>query len=140
MGGLVSLAEMGKFVRDQYPVLDHAPALNAAHAASHAADHGAKTDGFVTKKDFKTMLGNLFYFNKMFWIFDHSDTDHDRRLDKHEFAQLLVSSGVTMKTSDIDAEFKKVDTNGGGIILFDEFCKYITSKLCPECFTDALEA
>lgn len=133
--GMVSLAELGKWVRDQYPVLDHAPALNAAHAASHSVN-----PDFVTKKDFKTLLGNLFYFNKVFWIFDHSDADHDKRIDKHEFQQLLVAAGVTMNAKDVDAEFKKVDKDGGGVVLFKEFCQYISSKLCPECFTDALEA
>merc|ERR1712217_26269 len=133
--GLVSLAELGKWVRDQYPILDHAPALNAAHAASQSDN-----EGFVAKKDFKRLIGNLFYFNKLFWIFDQSDADHDRRLDKHDFQQLLVATGLKMNAKEVEVEFQKADKDGGGVILFGEFCKYVSSKLCPECLTDALDA
>merc|ERR1719163_53236 len=31
------------------------------------------------------LLGNLIYFNKIFWLFDHSDSDKDRRLTEKEF-------------------------------------------------------
>ena len=33
-----------------------------------------------------------------------------------------------VKITDPEAEFKKIDTNNGGFILFDEFCDYAVKR------------
>jgi hypothetical protein len=92
--------------------------------------HKGQHDDWVEKKDFKTLIGNLFYFNKLYWIFDQADGD-DRRITIKEFQWCLTMCGVTMTDAEAQREFKKMDRNGGGIILFDEFCIYFTGKNCP---------
>jgi len=92
-------------------------------------------DGFVHKKDFKCLIVNLFYFNKLFWLFDQVDEDRDRRMTFKEFKWCLSMTGVQMSDTKAQSEFKKVDKNGGGIILFDEFCRYFTEKQCPDAMT-----
>mmetsp|Transcript_77648 Transcript_77648/g.225347 ORF Transcript_77648/g.225347 Transcript_77648/m.225347 type:complete len:487 (+) Transcript_77648:54-1514(+) len=136
--GIVDLAEIDKFVVDEFPVLNHKPALMRAYKAATKAGDG---DDWVQKAEFKALLGNLFYFNKLFWMFEKVDSDGDRRMDYSEFKKLLSITGAMTKMNEAQAQadFKRVDRNGGGIILFDEFCAYFTSKACPECLTAFVE-
>ena len=39
--------------------------------------------------------------------------------------------GLRLKKREAEAEFKKMDANGGGIVLFDEFCVWFTKKIDP---------
>jgi Ca2+-binding EF-hand superfamily protein len=130
---IVSLAEIDKFCVEAYPLLNHKPALMRAYKATLKAGH---EKDWVHKKEFKSLLGNLIYFNKIFWLFDSGDSDHDRRLTEKEFKWCMSNLGDKMSDSEASMEFRKVDRNGGGIILFDEFCLYVTSKKCPECMTE----
>eukprot|EP00933_Yihiella_yeosuensis_P080730 TRINITY_DN94204_c0_g1_i1.p1 TRINITY_DN94204_c0_g1~~TRINITY_DN94204_c0_g1_i1.p1 ORF type:complete len:484 (-),score=97.96 TRINITY_DN94204_c0_g1_i1:78-1529(-) len=129
---IVSLAEIDKLVVEVYPLLNHKPALMRAYKASIRSTPG-DTDDWIEKHEFKALLGNLFYFNKLFWIFDNADGDKDRRLTYSEFKWCLNLCGAKMTEAEIRSDFSKVDKNGGGIILFDEFCLYFTMKACPEC-------
>merc|ERR1711964_961322 len=114
---------------EAYPVLNHKPALMRAYKATIKAGDG---DDWVDKKEFKALLGSLFYFNKIFWLFDKADSDRDRRLTFKEFKWCLNVCGAKMSDAECRQDFSKVDKNGGGIILFDEFCLYFTQKACPE--------
>merc|ERR1712151_34629 len=129
---IVSLAEIDKWVVEQYPLLNHKPALMRAYKRTIREGNG---DDWVQKKEFKPLLGALFYFNKIFWLFNEVDGD-DRRLNFDEFKQCLALSGMKVSESDARAEFQKIDRNGGGIILFDEFCQWFTMKSCPEAFVN----
>jgi Ca2+-binding EF-hand superfamily protein len=133
---IVSLAEIDKFAVETYPLLNHKPALMRSYKATIKAGDG---DDWVQKKEFKCLLGNLIYFNKIFWLFDHSDSDKDRRLTEKEFKWCLSCLGEKMSDSEASMEFRRVDRNGGGIILFDEFCKYVTQRKCPECMSEFLD-
>jgi Ca2+-binding EF-hand superfamily protein len=130
---IVSLAEIDKMAVEAYPLLNHKPALMRAYKATIKAGNG---DDWVQKKEFKMLLGNLIYFNKIFWLFDQSDSDKDRRLTEKEFGWCMNCLGEKMSAQQISQEFRQVDRNGGGIILFDEFCKYVTAKKCPESMTE----
>jgi Ca2+-binding EF-hand superfamily protein len=134
--GKVSLAEIDKFVIEQYPILNHKPALMRAYKKTMKDGDG---DDWVEKKEFKMLLGNLFYFNKLFWLFDAVDEDKDRRMSLQEFKMCLVSAGMKMGEAKAQAEFKKIDVNGGGQILFDEFCSWFTKKECPQAMTQFIE-
>jgi len=130
---IVSLAEIDKMCVEAYPLLNHKPALMRAYKATIKAGNG---DDWVQKKEFKSLLGNLIYFNKIFWLFDNSDGDKDRRLTEKEFKWCMACLGEKMSDAEASMEFRRVDRNGGGIILFDEFCKYVTSRKCPESLSD----
>jgi len=133
---IVSLAEVDKLANEQFPLLNHKPALMRAFQATLRAGNG---DEWVQKHEFKMLLGNLFYFNKLFWLFEQVDEDHDRRMDMKEFQWCMSMCGLKMSQSKIEAEFKKIDVNGGGIILFDEFCRYFTDRECPEAMQDFVD-
>jgi len=124
---IVSLAEIDKFAVEQYPLLNHKPALMRAYKASIS---GRGHDDWVHKKEFKALMANLFYFNKLYWIFDQVDGD-DRRVTFQEFKYCLSLCGCPMTDGDARREFSSADRNGGGMILFDEFCALFASKNCP---------
>lgn len=136
---IVSLAEIDKFVVEAYPLLNHKPALMRAYKMTLSKKGGGDGDDWVERKEFKRLLANLFYFNKIFWVFDQVDNDKDRRLNFQEFKQALTVCGAGMSQQQAQQEFRKVDRNGGGIILFDEFCKYFTEAQCPQAMTDLVD-
>jgi len=132
---IVSLAEIDKWVVEQYPLLNHKPALMRAYKKTIKEGDG---DSWVQKREFKALLASLFYFNKIFWIFNEVDGD-DRRLDFDEFRKCLSFCGTNMSEDQARREFQSVDRNGGGIILFDEFCRYFTMKSCPQSMVGMIE-
>jgi len=136
---IVSLAEIDKFAVEAYPLLNHKPALMRCYKMTISKKGGGDGDDWVEKKEFKRLLANLFYFNKIFWVFDQVDNDKDRRLDFKEFKQVLTLCGAPMSQQQARQEFQKVDRNGGGIILFDEFCLYFTEANCPQSMTDFVD-
>lgn len=57
------------------------------------------------------------------------DTTKDDKMTLQEFTKAIPSLkkwGVEFK--DPKVEFKKIDTNNGGVILFDEFAEYCILK------------
>ena len=40
--------------------------------------------------------------------------------------------GLKLKRREAEKEFAKMDANGGGVVLFDEFCVWYTGKINPE--------
>merc|ERR1712107_871809 len=106
---IVSLAEIDKLVVEAYPILNHKPALMRAYKQTIKQGDG---DDWVDKKEFKALLGNLFYFNKIYWIFDEVNGD-DRRLTFREFHKCLTLCGCRMSNKDVRHEFQMIDRNGG---------------------------
>lgn len=131
--GVVSLAEIDKWVVENYPCLNHKPALMRCYKCTIATEK--KHDGFVHRRDFKRLVVNVFYFNKLYWIFDQVDGD-DRRITAQEFKQALTLCHCNMSDAEAQRDFQACDKNGGGMILFDEFCHYFASKACPHGMTD----
>lgn len=125
---IVSLAEIDKMVVENYPSLNHKPALMRAYKKTIKEGNG---DDWVQKREFKTLMGCIFYFNKCYWLFDEINGD-DRRINLKEFSLGISLLGV--QGVDVKAEFSKIDKNGGGQILFEEFCHWFTMKSCPEAF------
>merc|ERR1711920_271038 len=80
--------------------------------------------------------------NKIFWIFNMAaDQKHenDRRMDFKEFKYCLNVCGCKMSEQEMQSDFGKVDKNGGGMILFDEFCHYFTAEACPEAMQELID-
>merc|ERR1712232_897156 len=110
---IVSLAEIDKWVVENYPLLNHKPALMRAYKKT--IKDGNKDD-WVEKKEFKALLANLFYFNKIYWLFDQVDGD-DRRMTFAEFRNCLNICGEKYSEAEARREFSSIDRNGGGIVL-----------------------
>jgi len=62
-------------------------------------------------------------------MFIQLDKSGDRRLGLNEFAQAVPTlARWGIKITDAQASFKEIDTNGGGIVLFDEFVDWAMDK------------
>jgi hypothetical protein len=126
----VSLAEIDKLMVYSYPKLNNKKALMRAYKQTCLKD-GGDGDAWVEPKELPQLLLNLFYFNKLYAAFIEIDRDYDRRLDFNEFRKGAKKLGIRLKKRQALAEFEEMDANGGGIVLFDEFCVWFTKKIDP---------
>lgn len=131
--GLVSLAEIDKLVVDQYPQLNHKPALMRAYKWACSAASGGDGDDWVEKKEFRTLLAALVYFNRIFKLFveiDGGGDNGDRRLTLDEFVRGVDALNFGKTKKEAESIFRQLDRNNGGFVLFDEFCGWaVHSKL-----------
>jgi len=126
----VSLAEIDKLVVYKYTLLNNKKALMRAYKQTCLMD-GGDGDAWVEPEEFPQLLLNLFYFNKLYAAFIDIDKDFDRRLDFNEFRKGAKKLGLRLKKKEAIEEFKRMDANGGGVVLFDEFCVWYTKKIDP---------
>ena len=141
--GYVSLAEIDKMVvemqNDQespFFGFNNKPALMRAYKASCL---GGKKADWVERKEFPFLIRNLFFFDKLWDVFDDIDTDDDRRISQGEFAAACASSALMNNPApeEIAQMFDDMDTNDGNQILFDEFCVYAANKFVNAADLDA---
>ena len=134
-GGL-SLAEIDKAIVGgiigramNCPDFNHKPAVMRAYKAADTSG-----DEFIERSEFYKLLKYLVYFNNLWSKFEEIDSDHDRRIDIDEFAKGCEIIGLTLSTEEAAAQFKRCDADGGGQILFGEFCTFCAKRhiLDPE--------
>ena len=135
--GYLSLAEVDKGCDDilqLHALFDAKPVImRAFQAAKGANDRKSKSKGhgpdYVEKCEFRLLLVYLRQYFELWQMFDEIDSSDDRRVSIDEFKKAvpkLESWGV--KITDAQATFSEIDTNGGGIILFDEFAHWALEK------------
>jgi len=115
-GGL-SLAEIDKAVLELWPHFDHKRALMRAYKAADT-----NRDGFIKRREFRSLLKYIVYFNELWETFEAIDTNHDHRLNQSEFREGVKQLGMELSEEEVGAAFADMDENGGGYVLFDEFC------------------
>uniref|UniRef100_A0A7S2UYA6 EF-hand domain-containing protein n=1 Tax=Fibrocapsa japonica TaxID=94617 RepID=A0A7S2UYA6_9STRA len=142
--GKVSLAEIDRMVvmfQDMdcydnfFKGMNNKPALMRAYKATITGEQ-SDGDDWVSKREFPILLRNLYMFNRLWRIFDEIDTGDDRRIDLNEFKAGMAKLGNFLEEENAATEFAKIDTNGGGQVLFDEFCAYLVEIL--ECKDDQI--
>lgn len=134
--GLVSLAEIDKMIVEKFPLLNNKPALMRAYKKTCAQGDG---DDWVERKEFIKLLRNLFYFNRVWFVYDQIDSGDDRRIDLAEFKDGAGKMGISFDDdAAAEAAFKAADAGGvdgagagGGQILFDEFCLWVAAQKTP---------
>ena len=78
-------------------------------------------NGFVELREFEKILVFLQYYDSLSKIFEEIDTDDDHRVSFEEFKLGFDKLGEDYESeAQLKKEFKAIDTNGGGYILFDE--------------------
>ena len=132
--GYVSLAELDKGLRDavgNQQLFDCKPAIIRAHQAAKNKVKTGKSHGpdYVERAEFRVVLVYLRQFFEYYEAFNRVDTDDDRRIDLDEFlaAQEIMERWVG-PIDDMEGAFNEIDTNGGGKILFYEFCRWAIKK------------
>jgi len=132
--GILSLAEVDKGVRDVLKIDEIFDAKNAIMRAFQIAKNykqkGNTSTGadYIEKKEFRIFLLTLRQYFEYSEAFSRIDSNDDKRIVLVEFKECQPKVEEWVGKIDPEAEFKKIDTNGGGYILFDEFCKWAISK------------
>ena len=121
--GIVSLAELDKWIVQSFPLLNNKKALFRAFARTTSKDGNG--DDWIQRREFKALLVNVIYFNRAFELFDKIDTGRDQRVDFDEFFSAVSRLGLGLDRNQALAEFRRIDSNGGGQLLFDEFCEWL---------------
>lgn len=128
--GFISLAELDKGLRDtiKLPALFDTKKviIRAFNAAKDKVPSKSKKGAdYIEKAEYRYLLKYLRQYYE-FWIaFSRLDTNQDKTISKEEFkhgAATLAGWGVDM--SDPDQRWKECDADGGGKVLFDEFCQW----------------
>lgn len=131
--GMLSLAEIDKLIVEAWPHFNHKPSLMRAYRAADA-----NRTGFISKSEFRRLVVLLHVYTKAFAVFQlidgavsTSSTGGDRRINKSEFIHGCRILGCNADKSDaeIGKIFDACDKNGGGQLLFDEFCEWIVPPL-----------
>ncbi|KAH8051131.1 hypothetical protein JL721_11227 [Aureococcus anophagefferens] len=128
---MVSLAELDKLIVDdiekkggaRFAGMDNKPALLRTY---YATCSGGYEDDYIEKHEFRAMLRNLFFFTKLWTIFqevDSSEKYKDRRITLPEFQRFCASNDLGLvPMSKHDAEYAAMEqptTELGG----DEACE-----------------
>lgn len=126
----MSLAELDKGMRDviRIPLLFKTKpvmirAFNAAKdKVKSKSKHG---EDYVERGEYRYLLKYLRQYYEYWVAFDQIDLDGDKRITYKEFEfaiPILKRWGIEM--SDPKARFKECDSDGKGMVLFDEFCHW----------------
>lgn len=119
--GILSLAEIDKALTEQYPRLAKSkPALLRAYKAADATG-----DGLVQFAEFENLVSYLHTYDEYFRRFQGMDVNGDRRVSLEEFSNAYGRAFGVEDEADAREVFNSIDTNGGGFILFDEFCMHL---------------
>lgn len=77
--------------------------------------------GYVEFREFRRLLDLLYYYNELSSLFGQLDTNKDKRISFSEFKKGHQLMGQSHLDDDaLKEEFRRIDTNRGGYILFDE--------------------
>ena len=132
--GYVSLAEFDRGVRDVLNLPQIFSLKKVLIRSYNASKNKIKakskySNDYVEWLEFRILLVYLRQYFEYYIMFCRIDTSDDFKVDINEFKKAvptLAKWGV--KITDPKAEFKKIDTNNSGSIMFDEFCEYAIKK------------
>ena len=132
--GFVSLAEFDRGVRDVLglpQIFNLKKVLIRAFTAAKTKIKGKakQSQDYVEWLEFRYILVYLRQYFEYYVMFCRVDTSDDFKLDAKEFKKavpILEKWGV--KIGDPTSEFKKIDKNNSGSVMFDEFCEYAIHK------------
>merc|ERR1711894_275707 len=112
-------------------LFDSKPAIMRAFQIAKNCIKSKRSVGedYIEFREFRYFLLSLRQYFEYFVAFERIDTEGDKRVNLDEFvaAKDKVEAWVG-PVDDMETEFAKIDTNGGGQILFDEFCTWAIGK------------
>eukprot|EP00090_Calanus_glacialis_P000251 TRINITY_DN10165_c0_g1_i1.p1 TRINITY_DN10165_c0_g1~~TRINITY_DN10165_c0_g1_i1.p1 ORF type:complete len:183 (-),score=50.60 TRINITY_DN10165_c0_g1_i1:189-737(-) len=134
--GYVSLSEITRGVRDVLnlgDLFDCRPAINRAYHYSRSVSKSTKKhdDDYLEFREFRVFLQALRQFFEYYQAFNRLDSGQDGRVSKEEFLSDKIKESIEIwvgPIDDMEAEFAKIDKNGGGQILFSEFVDWALEK------------
>ena len=132
--GYVSLAEIDRGIQDVLNLPEvfncKKPIMRAFQAAKTKYKAKSKySDDYIEWMEFRIFLVYLRQYFEYWVMFERVDASGDHKISLDEFKKAIPTMkkwGVVI--ADPVKEFKKIDKNGGGSIMFDEFCTYAIQK------------
>ena len=132
--GYLSLAEFDGAVRDvlKLPqIFPHKKVITRAYkdAKNKIKGKAKHSDDYVEWLEFRYLLINLRQYFECYVMFCRVDLSSDFKIKLDEFKKALPKfKKWGAKIDDPAAEFKKLDTNNSGSIMFDEFCEFAIQR------------
>jgi Ca2+-binding EF-hand superfamily protein len=134
--GILSLAEVDRGCRDVlglYEMFDCKKVIMRAFQAAKGVNDAKCTSPLgrdtIERCEFRLVLLYLRQYFGVWQMFDGIDSGADHRIDLDEFkAALPKVEAWGFKVGDPEAEFKIIDANQGGQLLFDEFADWAIKK------------
>lgn len=99
--------------------------IRAYNAAKNKSQSRKSRDDYVERSEYRWLLQYLRQYYEYWVAFDQIDLDSDRRITYKEFdfaMPILERWGIDV--SNPQACWRDCDKNGGGVVLFDEFCDW----------------
>jgi Ca2+-binding EF-hand superfamily protein len=124
--GILSLAEIDRAVQLTMPqYFKSKPVLIRAYKAADISG-----DGYIQFREFETVIHLIEEYEVLWQQFQAIDKDGDRRISLDEFKKGYSARGLPA-TSDakLAAIFNEMDSNRGGVVLFDEFVMYLAKTV-----------
>ena len=89
--------------------------------------------GYIEKDEFACLVRDLFFFARLWDFFSDIDVSSgphgDRRITRKELARAVADKKFALpRGEDVNAVFSKMDADRHGIVLFNEFCDYVTEQ------------
>lgn len=127
--GYVSVAELDKGLADAINNLEIFKTKAVILRAHTAAKNKVKTKGthgadYVERCEFRLVLVYLRQYFEYWVAFKRVDDDSDSRISLEEFVDAREEIEKWVGPIEPEETFKKIDTNGGGKILFNEFVEW----------------
>jgi hypothetical protein len=122
--GRLSYGEVENAARLMWPEVGQKRVLMAAFR-----DSDGSGDGTLQRKEFRTFLQKLRYYDSLWRLFEVIDDSDDHRLTFDEFDAGMIKIGLRFHPKDelnegfVHQEWERLDTGGDGLILFDDFCR-----------------
>jgi len=132
--GICSLAEIDKGIRDVLKIdeiFDAKPAIMEAFKIAKNCTKsklGVQGDDYIEFKEFRFFLSSLRQYFEYYEAFSRVDVSGDKRIELTEFKNAQDKIEAWVGKIDAEEEFKKIDKNGGGYILFHEFLDWAITK------------
>lgn len=114
--GSLSMGEARGAIAQEYPFFDNPKAVKQAFRTADTSG-----DEAIGRREFSLFLDYLLFFSNMWAEFQQIDADGDGRLTLEEFGAAAQRLGDPISPSEVRREFRKMDDNNGGYVLFDEF-------------------
>ena len=110
-------------------LFDAKPAIMRAYQAAKGIGRARSklSDDYVERAEFRLLLVWLQKYFELFQLFRQLDRSHDQRVSLAEFKAAIPAMqawGLDLGSRRPEAVFAEVDTNGGGMLLFDEFARW----------------
>jgi len=125
--GCRKILHLDDLTNDLPPILMRA--FTAAKGIATRKGKRKNDDDYIQRNEFRMLFAYIKQYFELWVMFDEVDGSDDRRVDLAEFKKALPQlEAFGVKIADPEEEFKVIDKNGGGIILFEEFSVWACEK------------